>query len=68
MHAHRYWGKNFEKLLRIKKKWDPRGVFQCHHCVGSEMVSSEHPGQSGLTGELLKVHDGTSLCGCVDER
>ena len=32
----RYWGPNYDKLLRIKQKWDPEGVFWCRHCVGSE--------------------------------
>lgn len=31
-----FWGENYAKLLEIKKKYDPDGVFYCHHCVGSE--------------------------------
>jgi FAD/FMN-containing dehydrogenase len=31
-----FWGENYEKLLQIKRKYDPRGLFTCHHCVGSE--------------------------------
>lgn len=31
---HRYWGNNYARLLAIKKKFDPKGVFTCHHCVG----------------------------------
>ncbi len=30
------WGDNYAKLLRIKKQYDPEGLFYCHHCVGSE--------------------------------
>ena len=30
-----FWGDNYKKLLAIKKKYDPKGVFYCHHCVGS---------------------------------
>ncbi|HEX2571741.1 MAG TPA: FAD-dependent oxidoreductase [Polyangia bacterium] len=33
---HAFWGDNYEKLLQIKRKYDPRGLFTCHHCVGSE--------------------------------
>ncbi|HET9624579.1 MAG TPA: FAD-binding protein [Kofleriaceae bacterium] len=33
---HAFWGTNYEKLLAIKRKYDPRGLFVCHHCVGSE--------------------------------
>ncbi len=31
-----FWGGNYQKLLTIKKKYDPNGLFYCHHCVGSE--------------------------------
>lgn len=30
------WGSNYPRLLAIKKKIDPRGVFSCRNCVGSE--------------------------------
>jgi FAD/FMN-containing dehydrogenase len=33
---HAFWGDNYEKLLAIKRTYDPRGLFMCHHCVGSE--------------------------------
>ena len=31
-----FWGANYPKLLKIKQKVDPNGLFYCHHCVGSE--------------------------------
>jgi FAD/FMN-containing dehydrogenase len=31
-----FWGENYPKLLQIKRKYDPDGLFTCHHCVGSE--------------------------------
>jgi hypothetical protein len=31
-----FWGTNYARLLSIKKKYDPDGLFYCHHCVGSE--------------------------------
>lgn len=34
--AHSYWGPNYEKLLSIKKKYDPDGLFFVDHGVGSE--------------------------------
>ena len=38
----RFWGKeNYERLLEIKRTWDPTFVFSCRHCVGDE----EEPGQ-----------------------
>jgi len=31
-----FWGTNYPRLLVVKEKWDPRGVFRCNRCVGSE--------------------------------
>ena len=31
-----FWGSNYARLLEIKRKYDPDGLFICHHCVGSE--------------------------------
>lgn len=35
------WGKNYKKLLQIKRKYDPSNLFTCHHCVGSESMNKE---------------------------
>ncbi len=32
-----FWGDHYSKLLAIKAKYDPSGLFYCHHCVGSEL-------------------------------
>ena len=38
----RFWGaENYQRLLSIKRTWDPTFVFSCRHCVGDE----EEPGQ-----------------------
>ena len=38
----RFWGmENYQRLLAIKRIWDPTFVFTCRHCVGDE----EEPGQ-----------------------
>lgn len=29
-------GEHYDKLVQIKRKYDPDGLFVCHHCVGSE--------------------------------
>ncbi len=31
-----FWGEHYPRLLEIKRKVDPSGLFTCHHCVGSE--------------------------------
>ena len=31
-----FWGENYARLAWLKKKWDPKGVFWCRPCVGSE--------------------------------
>ena len=32
-----FWGTNYPKLLSIKRKYDPTGLFRTHHSVGSEI-------------------------------
>ena len=35
--AQAQWGDAvYARLLAVKAKYDPAGVFYCHHCVGSE--------------------------------
>ncbi len=36
-----YWKtkERYDRLLKIKKKWDPRGRLWCHQCVGSDGVN-----------------------------
>ena len=36
-----YWGPNYPKLLGIKKKYDPGGLFFVHHGVGSDEWSAD---------------------------
>jgi FAD/FMN-containing dehydrogenase len=31
-----FWGSNYARLTKIKKKYDPHGLFYIHHGVGSE--------------------------------
>jgi len=28
-----FWGTNYPRLKALKKKYDPKGLFSCHHCV-----------------------------------
>ena len=32
----RYWGSNYNNLVQVKNSYDPKGIFWCRHCVGSE--------------------------------
>jgi FAD/FMN-containing dehydrogenase len=43
-----YWGSNYPRLLAIKKKYDPAGLFFVHHGVGSEDWSAD--GFTRVTG------------------
>lgn len=36
-----FWGENYARLLAIKREYDPRGLFTCHHCVGSERTPAD---------------------------
>jgi FAD/FMN-containing dehydrogenase len=38
---HSYWGSNHARLARIKKKYDPTGLFFVHNGVGSEGWSAD---------------------------
>jgi hypothetical protein len=39
---HAFWGSNYERLLAIKKKVDPSGIFYCRSCVGSEQFTDRN--------------------------
>lgn len=36
-----FWGGNYEKLLQVKRQYDPDGLFVVHHGVGSEAWSAD---------------------------
>jgi FAD/FMN-containing dehydrogenase len=36
-----FWGRNYPKLARVKRKYDPTGLFFVHHGVGSEAWSAD---------------------------
>ncbi|OAL27900.1 hypothetical protein AYO22_03245 [Fonsecaea multimorphosa] len=53
-----FWGSNYPRLLALKKKYDPKGVFWCKPCVGNELwnVTGSSVYQDGI-GE-----DGGMIC------
>ena len=36
-----YWGSNFDRLAKVKKRYDPDGLFFAHHGVGSDEWSED---------------------------
>jgi FAD/FMN-containing dehydrogenase len=38
---HAFWGPNYPRLARIKRRYDPAGLFTVHHGVGSEAWSAD---------------------------
>ncbi|ORY01670.1 FAD binding domain-containing protein [Clohesyomyces aquaticus] len=52
-----FWGSNYERLLSIKKKWDPTDLFYVHHGVGSEgwVVNDGERGVQTQDGKLCRV-------------
>jgi hypothetical protein len=36
-----FWGPNYRRLARIKRRYDPDGLFTVHHGVGSEAWSAD---------------------------
>ncbi len=39
--GHSFWGANYERLQKVKGKYDPEGLFFVHHGVGSEDWSDD---------------------------
>ena len=36
-----FWGANYQRLLKVKARYDPEGLFFVHHGVGSESWSAD---------------------------
>jgi len=43
-----FWGENYPRLRAVKNHVDPRGLFVCHHCIGSEDWTDDGNCQLGL--------------------
>ena len=57
-----FYGENYGRLLDIKRRWDPKGVFWCKPCVGHELWEvTDGPGdQSPLEWGIAQV--GGQIC------
>jgi hypothetical protein len=33
-----FWGSNYEKLLKVKRRIDPENLLTCNRCVGTDIV------------------------------
>lgn len=42
-----FWGTNYARLLAVKKRYDPDGLFTVHHGVGSEQWSADGFSRAG---------------------
>ncbi|KDN46581.1 hypothetical protein RSAG8_04234, partial [Rhizoctonia solani AG-8 WAC10335] len=40
-HENSFWGSNYDRLVSIKKKYDPKGLLDCWHCVNWKGASNE---------------------------
>jgi len=37
-----FWSDSaYEKLVDIKKAWDPQNIFTCNQCIGSDWMRNE---------------------------
>jgi hypothetical protein len=54
-----FWGKNYAKLARIKRRVDPGTVLRCHRCVGSEVLEEREDGRlCRVKGYGVRTEDG----------
>jgi len=49
-----FWGPNYSRLLRAKKRYDPAGIFTVHHGVGSEVMMPARYAHAGQRPAIIR--------------
>lgn len=51
------YGDNYDRLAKVKHEWDPKGVFWCKHCIGSDWWEAVGPYgiENGVGQNLVKL-------------
>ncbi|KAI9642736.1 long-chain fatty acid-CoA ligase [Ciborinia camelliae] len=52
-----FFGSNYARLLEVKRKYDPDGVFYAHKTVGSDRWEVNSEGRLCRIGDLGMIHD-----------
>ncbi|KUI56033.1 ER membrane protein complex subunit 1 [Cytospora mali] len=60
-----FYGSNYDKLLAIKKKWDPEGLFYCDVAVGSEAWTVGEDGPQNVNMILPSLSSLSTVIGLL---
>lgn len=52
-----FFGKNYERLREIKKKYDPSNTLWCRRCVGSEALVEQENGALCTTEKYSRIKE-----------
>ncbi|QRW25840.1 FAD-binding domain protein [Rhizoctonia solani] len=53
-HENSFWGSNYDRLVSIKKKYDPKGLLDCWHCTPPSRSSTPYAEECIL---VIRVND-----------
>ncbi|XP_041349032.1 FAD-linked oxidoreductase apf9-like [Gigantopelta aegis] len=50
-----FWGGNYDRLLTIKRRWDPDNFLWCYHCIGSDIQNTgSAPAKCSVGGAVIQ--------------